>query len=146
MPDLPSAIAALQMSYADAALRRDTEGFLRLYDPAVQVFDAWDVWEHAGAGPWREAVEAWFDSRRSEALRVTFSQTRSHGSPAMAVATAVVTYAGISAQGAVVRSMHNRITWGLRTTGHMLRIFHEHTSAPVGFDDMKAILHRGPRR
>ena len=30
----------------------------------------------------------------------------------------------------------------LRTTGHVLRIAHEHTSAPVGFEDMKAILQR----
>ena len=26
--------------------------------------------------------------------------------------------------------------------GHVFRIIHEHTSAPFGFEDMKAILHR----
>jgi hypothetical protein len=38
--------------------------------------------------------------------------------------------------------MHNRLSWVLRTSGHVLRIAHEHTSAPIGFEDMKAILKR----
>jgi hypothetical protein len=42
--------------------------------------------------------------------------------------------------------MQNRMSWGLKTSGHVLRIFHEHTSAPVGFEDMKAILVREPRQ
>jgi hypothetical protein len=40
--------------------------------------------------------------------------------------------------------MQTRLTWVLRTRGHVLRIVHEHTSAPVGFDDSKAILQRAP--
>ena len=63
----------------------------------------------------------------------------------IAITSAIVTYASLSAEGEELRSMQNRITWGLRTTGHVLRIVHEHTSAPVGFEDMKAILHRPPR-
>ena len=54
--------------------------------------------------------------------------------------TAIVTYAGISAEGKETHSMQNRMTWILRTMGHNLRIVHEHTSAPIGFEDMKAIL------
>jgi hypothetical protein len=56
--------------------------------------------------------------------------------------SAVVTYAGVSAQGQELRAMQNRITWVLKTSGHVLRIVHEHTSAPVGFEDAKAILKR----
>ena len=56
--------------------------------------------------------------------------------------SAVVTYAGVSAQGQELRAMQNRITWVLKTSGHVLRIVHEHTSAPVGFEDTKAILKR----
>ena len=40
--------------------------------------------------------------------------------------------------------MQNRISWVLRTSGHVLRIVHEHTSAPIGFTDMKAMLQRDP--
>ena len=38
--------------------------------------------------------------------------------------------------------MQNRISWVLKTSGHVLRIVHEHTSAPIGFEDTKAILER----
>ena len=38
--------------------------------------------------------------------------------------------------------MQNRLTWALRVSGHVLRIAHEHTSAPIGFEDQKAILQR----
>jgi len=142
MPDLDSAVAKLQASYASAALQRDVEAFVRLYDPAVRIFDVWGVWEYKGAESWRRAVEGWFTSLGTERVKVTFSETQSHGSLASAVTSAIVTYANLSAQGEEVRSMQNRITWGLRTTGHVLRIIHEHTSAPVGFEDMKAILRR----
>ena len=49
---------------------------------------------------------------------------------------------GVSAQGEPLRPMQNRLSWALKTSGHVLRIIHEHTSAPVGFDDAKAILRR----
>ena len=59
--------------------------------------------------------------------------------------SAVVTYAGISAQGQEIRAMQNRLSWVLKTRGHVMRIVHEHTSAPVGFEDAKAILKREVR-
>jgi len=144
MQELDSAVARLQASYASAVLQRDAQAFARLYDPAVRVFDAWGVWEYKGSELWRRAVEGWFSSLGTENVKVTFSETESHGSLAVAITTAIVTYASFSAQGEEMRSMPNRITWGLRTTGHVLRIVHEHTSAPIGFEDMKAILHRQP--
>ena len=62
----------------------------------------------------------------------------------LAVLDAIVTYTAESAKGEALRSMQNRITWVLRETGHVLRIVHEHSSAPVGFEDSKAILTRAP--
>jgi hypothetical protein len=59
--------------------------------------------------------------------------------------SAVVTYAGVSADGRALKEMQNRITWVLQASGHVLRIIHEHTSAPVGFEDAKAILERESR-
>ena len=38
--------------------------------------------------------------------------------------------------------MQNRISWVLEMSGHVLRVIHEHTSAPIGFEDSKAILKR----
>ena len=66
----------------------------------------------------------------------------------LVVVSAIVSYATQPAGGdspAAPRSMHNRLTWVLRTSGHVMRIAHEHTSAPIGFEDMKAILQRQPK-
>ena len=73
---------------------------------------------------------------------MTFEDVQTSGSVECAITTAIVTYASLSADGHQLRSMQNRMTWGLKTSGHVLRIIHEHTSAPVDFEDMKAILTR----
>ena len=144
MIDLDSAVSRLQQSYAAAAHARDVQAFMRLYDPKVRVFDAWGIWQHDGADAWQRAVEGWFSSLGAERVRVRFAETRSFGTPELAFSSALVTYAAVSAAGEELRVMDNRLTWGLRTSGHAMRILHEHTSAPVGFDDMKAILQRSP--
>ncbi|MBC7705630.1 MAG: hypothetical protein H7274_17005 [Rhodoferax sp.] len=59
--------------------------------------------------------------------------------------SAFASYAAISAEGRELRSMQNRISWVLKSRGHVLRIVHEHTSAPIGFEDTKAILLREPK-
>jgi ketosteroid isomerase-like protein len=73
---------------------------------------------------------------------VSFSEVQTAAESSTAVVTAVVTYAAESAQGEALRSMQNRITWVFRESGHVFRIAHEHTSAPLGFEDFKAILTR----
>jgi ketosteroid isomerase-like protein len=108
----------------------------------VRVFDAWGVWLYPDAISWRTAVEGWFASLASERVKVSFSDVQTFGDPTLATVSAIVTYAGESAQGEPLRSMQNRITWVLRETGHVFRIVHEHTSAPIGFEDFKAILAR----
>jgi ketosteroid isomerase-like protein len=113
-----------------------------LYHPTVRVFDAWGVWSYEGADAWRIAVEGWFASLGSEKVKVTFAEVQSTAEPGSAVVTAIVTYAGESAQGEPLRAMQNRVTWALKTIGHVPRIVHEHTSAPLGFDDSKGILQR----
>jgi ketosteroid isomerase-like protein len=129
-------------SYAAAVLAKDVEAFMRLYHPAVRVFDAWGVWLYEGAPAWRIAVEGWFASLGSEKVRVSFSELQSATEHTLAVVSAIVTYAAESAQGEPLRSMQNRITWVLRESGHVFRIAHEHTSAPIGLEDAKAILAR----
>jgi ketosteroid isomerase-like protein len=139
-------IAQILESYKAAVLARDADAFMRLYDADVRVFDTWGVWSYEGAESWRRAVEAWFTSLGAERVKVTFEDVRSTQGRDVAIVSAVVTYAGVSAQGEPLRAMQNRITWGLKTIGHVPRIVHEHTSAPVGFDDMKAILQRPSAR
>jgi ketosteroid isomerase-like protein len=131
-------------TYKSAVLARNAETLMHLYDPEVRVFDTWGTWSYEGAAAWRVAVEGWFASLGSERVRVTFDEVRILCEQGFACVSAIVTYAGVSAQGEPLRSMQNRISWVLKTRGHVLRIVHEHTSVPVGFDDAKAILERRP--
>ncbi|HEY6353751.1 MAG TPA: nuclear transport factor 2 family protein [Burkholderiaceae bacterium] len=142
MSDIDKSIARVLESYQAAVYAKDVDALMRLYNPDVRVFDAWGVWSYDGADAWRRAVEAWFTSLGTERVKVTFDAVKISEGREFAVVSAVVTYAGVSAQGEPLRSMQNRLTWALRVSGHVLRIAHEHTSAPIGFDDQKAILQR----
>ena len=77
-----------------------------------------------------------------ERVRVTFEDAASTVDGNLAALSAVVTYSGVSAQGEALHAMQNRLSWVLRTSDHVPRIVHEHTSALVGFEDMKSILLR----
>jgi ketosteroid isomerase-like protein len=140
--DSDKAVARVLESYKSTVLARDVEAFMRLYDPGVRVFDAWGVWSYEGSAAWQAAVEGWFTSLGTDRVKVTFDAVQSSPSRELTMVSAMVTYAGVSAQGEQMRSMQNRLTWVLRTSGHVLRIIHEHTSAPIDFNDSKAILQR----
>ena len=142
MTNTEESITRVLESYRSAVLAKDVAAFMRLYDPGVRVFDAWGVWSYEGAEAWQRAVEGWFTSLGTEKVKVTFEDVQTSGGRESAAVSAIVTYAGVSAQGEPLRQMQNRLTWVLRTTGHVLRIVHEHTSAPLGFEDSKAILQR----
>ena len=142
MTDIDKSLTRVLESYQAAVFARDVAALMRLYDPGVRVFDAWGVWSYEGAPAWQAAVEGWFTSLGSERVKVSFDEVQASAGRELAMLSAIVTYAGQSADGAPLRAMQNRISWVLRTTGHVLRIVHEHSSAPIGFDDGKAILRR----
>jgi ketosteroid isomerase-like protein len=143
MNDIDKSIALVIETYKSAVLAKNVETFMHLYDPGVRVFDTWGVWSYEGTEAWRRAIEGWFTSLGAdERVKVTFDDVRVSMGRDMSIVTACVTYAAVSAQGEPLRSMQNRLTWGLKTVGHVPRIVHEHTSVPVGFDDAKAILQR----
>jgi ketosteroid isomerase-like protein len=129
-------------SYKAAVLAADAESLIRLYEPSVSVFEAWGAWLYEGAAAWKSAVEAWLNSLGSETVRVDFSDVKVLKEPPVTMLNAIVTYAAESASGEALRSMQNRITWVLRENDGVLHIVHEHTSAPIGFEDAKAILQR----
>jgi ketosteroid isomerase-like protein len=142
MSDPEQDLARVRDRYAAAVFAKDAAALIQLYDPEVRIFDAWGHWSCEGAEAWQRAVEGWFTSLGSERVKVGFEDVKTTTGRDLSSLSAIVSYAGVSAQGETLRSMHNRLTWVLRTSGHVLRIVHEHTSAPIGFDDMKAILKR----
>ena len=143
MSDLEQPVQQILRAYESAVYARDVDAFMRLYDPKVRVFDTWGIWSYEGAAAWRTAIEGWFSSLGTEKVKVGFDDVDVLGAGELRCLSAIVTYAGLSAQGEPLRAMQNRLTWMLRTSGHVLRVIHEHTSAPVGFDDQKAILLKG---
>jgi ketosteroid isomerase-like protein len=144
LSDTEKAVTRIIETYKAAVYAKDVAGFMRLYDQRVRVFDAWGVWSYEGAESWQRTVESWFKSLGNELVKVAFDEIIVSEARDSAVVSAILTYASFSPQGSQLRAMQNRLTWGLRTSGHVLRIVHEHTSAPIGFDDQKAILQRVP--
>lgn len=142
MSEVEQSVQRILESYRSAVYAKDAEALIGLYDPGVRVFDTWGVWSYEGAAAWQGAVEAWFTSLGAGRVKVTFDDVRIVAGKDFAVVSAVVTYAELPAEGGAPRSMQNRLSWALKTSGHVLRIVHEHTSAPVGFENMKAILQR----
>ncbi len=128
--------------YRAAVFDKDVEGMLALYADNVRVFDAWNVWEYDGAPAWRLIIEQWFGSLQDEAVEVGMADVRTDEGSDLAFISAVVTYTAVSEKGVALRSMQNRLTWALMRREGTWRIVHEHTSAPIGFEDLKAIIHR----
>jgi ketosteroid isomerase-like protein len=145
MNDIESQVRQAMETYRSAVLAQNAETLMHLYDPEVRVFDTWGVWSYEGAPAWRVAVEGWFSSLGTERVQVSFDEVQILGGQGFASMSAIVTYAAVSADGQALRALQNRISWVLRTRAHVLRIVHEHTSAPVGFDDAKAMLQRSAR-
>ena len=142
MPEVEKSVTRILETYKSAVYAKDVGAFIRLYDPRVRVFDTWGVWSYEGSASWQMAVEAWFTSLGTEKVKVKFEEVQTSGTSDLAIVSSIVTYAGLSAEGEQLRAMQNRLTWALKTSSHVLRIIHEHTSAPVGFEDAKAILLR----
>jgi uncharacterized protein (TIGR02246 family) len=128
-------------AYKTCVLRKDAAAFVELYADDVRVFDTWGVWSYEGAPAWRQAVEEWFGSLGTDRVTVAFDDVRVVERGAAATLSAVVRYTAVSASGIAVRSLQNRLTWSLVNDGGW-KIGHEHTSAPIGSSDMKAILRR----
>ena len=145
MVDIEKQVERVLGIYQSAVRAKDTEALMRLYDPKVRVFDAWGVWSYEGAPAWQVAVEGWFASLGSGSVVVSFEGVQTIAEREFAAVSAIVSYAGQSAQAAPLQSMHNRMSWVMRVSGHVLRIVHEHSSVPIGFEDQKAILQRTPR-
>ncbi len=133
-------------AYKTCVLHKDAAALVGLYTEDVRVFDTWGVWSYEGALSWQQALEEWFGSLGTDRVSVAFDDVQVFEGGGAATLSAVVKYTAVSDTGIAVRSLHNRLTWGLRNDGDGgWKIGHEHTSAPIGLGDMKAILRRESR-
>jgi uncharacterized protein (TIGR02246 family) len=137
-----SDVRALLDAYRDAVRAKDVDAFIAIFADDVRVFDMWGTWSHDGIDSWREMAVGWFGSLGDELVQVDFDDVQTTIGDDTAVLSAFVTFAGLSADGAELRSMNNRLTWGLRKTDGSWKVVHEHTSAPVELATGKVDLRR----
>jgi uncharacterized protein (TIGR02246 family) len=128
--------------YRSGVKAKDVDAFIGLYADDVRVFDAWGTWFYSGVAAWRAVVAEWFGSLGTDTVEVLFSEIRIEAGMELAALNSIVSYTNHSAAGAKLRSMENRITWVLVRRAGAWRIVHEHSSAPIDFADLKAMLHR----
>jgi len=137
-----SDVGSLLEAYRDAVHAKDVDAFVAIFADDVRVFDMWGTWSHDCIDAWREMAEGWFGSLGDERVRVEFDDVQTTVGEDAAVLSAFMTFAGLSADGEELRSMNNRLTWGLRKTDGNWKVVHEHTSAPVEMATGKVDLKR----
>lgn len=131
--------------YIGAVQSADLDAFGSLFADDVRIFDLWGpTWSYESRAAWLKSVKAWFDSLVDETVRVSFEDIRVSGSGKVGVLTAVVTYKAVSKAGQELRSLENRLTWTFEDRGANWLITHEHSSAPILHEGLKAILRRTP--
>ena len=120
--------------YVAAVHARDAAALAELYAEGARNFDMWGRHAYEGRDAIRAMAEAWFGSLGTDRVAVEFEDVQRVEDGDVAVVHALVRFRGISAGGEELRSMTNRITWGLRRTPDGWRIAHEHTSVPLDGD------------
>lgn len=136
-------IQAILEGYRTAVHAKDPDAFAALFDDDVRVFDMWGHWRYEGAKAWHAMAKEWFGSLGDDQVTVEFSEIEILSGDQVAAAHATVTFTGFSASGEKLHSLDNRLTWALRKAADgQWRVIHEHTSAPLDQETMKAILHR----
>ena len=142
MSELEEQIKQIFEVYRTTVFAKDVDAFTALYDENIHVFDMWGKWSYDGIQAWRGMVTEWFGSLGNEKVGVDFSDIQMEAAGNMAIAHAIVTYRGLSAEGKELRSMQNRLTWGLKNINGAWKIIHEHSSAPIDPETLKAILQK----
>jgi uncharacterized protein (TIGR02246 family) len=131
-------------AYSSAVYAQDAAAFMQLYAADARVFDTWEVWAYEDSAQRHPTIEQWFSSLGTERVKVSFEEVQVTQGAALAVLSAISTFAAVSPEGELLRSMQNRLTWALKYEAGAWRIQHEHTSTPIGFADQKAIFNRSP--
>ena len=138
-----SEIEFLLAAYCKAVFEKDQEAFLSLFDEDVRIFDMWGRWSYDGLPAWRDMVTTWFSTLGVLRDRITFEAVDFLSGGDLATVTAIARFAAVSPEGEELRFLHNRITLVVRQQPNGWKIIHQHTSAPVDGESLKAILQLG---
>ncbi|HET6256311.1 MAG TPA: nuclear transport factor 2 family protein [Puia sp.] len=138
MPDLQS----LFDTYKTAIFQKDLPAFCSIFDDNVRIFDMWQQWSYEGLPTWRKMAEGWFSSLGADQDVVTFDDVQIQAAGELAVVTAIVRFAAVSAEGKELKHLEERLTWVAQKKAAVWKIIHQHTSGPIDFQSMKVILAR----
>lgn len=142
MNNIETQLTIVCEAYKTAVYEKKAGAFLELYHPEARVFDTWETWSYDGLNSRKDVIEDWFSSLKDERVRVIFDRIQTVASDELATLSARVVYVALSSAGTELRSMQNRLTWVLKRQGGAWKIIHEHTSVPIGANDLKGKLQR----
>jgi len=126
--------------YQNSAWHKDATAMISLYDEHAVIFDMWDQGYIVNPLEWSKIITDWLGSLGEEKVKVEFEMIKIHQSGNAGFASALILFQAISSEGAVLRSMKNRITLGFSKSEDGWKVIHQHTSAPVSSNGLTAIL------
>ena len=126
--------------YQRSAWDKDASAMISLYDEHALIFDMWDQGYISDSSKWSKIIIDWLGSLGEEKVKVEFEMVKIHQSGDVGFASALIQFQAISSEGAVLRSMKNRISLGFSKEEDGWKVIHQHTSAPVSSDGLTAIL------
>lgn len=130
-------------SYAQAVYQKDVGQMMELYHEDVTVMDAFDLWVVRGKSAWEEHVRSWFSSLENDLMRVSFRDMTILSDDNLATAYGTVLYERIGET--EKPPLDCRVTFFFLKTNQGFKIIHEHTSAPLGYEDGR-MMQPGGRR
>ncbi|MFZ1786749.1 MAG: nuclear transport factor 2 family protein [Saprospiraceae bacterium] len=126
--------------YKQSAWSKDSAAMINLYDDNVIVFDMWDQGFMLGLPDLKNVIVDWLGSLGEEKVKVDFEMVKINQSGNVGFASALIGFQAIASDGAVLRSMKNRITIGFSKLEDGWKVIHQHTSAPISSDGLTGIL------
>lgn len=121
--------------YVAAVKASDAGELLALYADDVHVFDLMEPFERHGRESGREMMESWLgDASATQDCAIEDLHVIESGD--LAAARAAVRY-GVTMGDGTHHTMWNRATWTLQRIDGAWKIVTEHTSVPLGEDDMQ---------
>ena len=126
--------------YKNSAWEKDAKAMADLYSDEAILFDMWDDGYISDASKWAAVIENWLGSLGDEKVKVDFEMINIHQSGDVGFANALIQFQAIAKDDSVLRTMKNRITIGCAKFGDSWKVMHQHTSAPVSSNGLKAIL------
>ena len=126
--------------YQKSAWDKDASAMIDLYDEHALIFDMWDQGYVSNPSEWRKIITDWLGTLGEEKVKVEFEMVKIHQSGNVGFASALIQFQAISGDGAVLRSMRNRISLGFSKIEDGWKVIHQHTSAPISSDGLTALL------